>query len=81
MCVSRKDVTGRHGWMYPKSANSMADLGLTMKSPWFEPGRPSLFLCTNSPLTLYSIQFQCLSLLFDFVCWSKLHVVLPEYPD
>jgi len=39
MCVSRKVVTGECGWVHLKSANSMADLGLIVKSPWFEPGR------------------------------------------
>jgi len=38
-CVSRKDGTGRGGWVHPKGANSMAVSGLVFRSDFVGTGR------------------------------------------
>jgi len=65
-CVSRKGRAGGGGCLLLKGANSIAVSRLGHENPWLEPGRPFFLVLSvnrstrkNSPLTLYSLQFQC----------------------
>ena len=56
LCASRKGGAGGGGWVHPKGANSMAVSGLSLNSPWLEPGAWAIsrVLSINEPRKQWS---------------------------